>query len=182
MNKAIQNSPLAVIYAPLGKTDRRALSEAWYSALHLQTRQDLGAQTRRRVGKSYERRSGVRVRGDQPFEGRSRISTTPSGRTMEAGIRQNPGCERRASRLTVARKIERLAHASQGCNQSATLTLEGDHGRVHIVIRVIARQVRVIAVCAPKARDIVRDALLQARCALARNGMALDATLQSAAS
>lgn len=182
MHKAIQNSSLAVIGAPVANADRRALSEAWYAALHVQTTPEGGPAKGRHAGKPSGRQFGARLRTENALEGRGRITSASCKRTVQARIRQVPGWERTAPRATLARKIERLVLGPQRPNYSATLTLDGDRGRVHIVIRVLASGVRIIAVCAPKAREVVREALLQARYALARNGVALDATLQSLAS
>ncbi len=181
MNKAIQNSPLAVIGAPVANADRRSLSEAWYSALHLQTTQEGGPAKGRHARKPSGRQFGAALR-TEALDGRGRITAASFKRTVQARIQQVPECERTASRATLARKIERLVLGPQRRKHSATLTLDGDRGRVHIVIRVLSSGVRIIAVCAPKAREVVREALLQARYALARNGVALDATLQSLAS
>ncbi|MBC5829067.1 MAG: hypothetical protein GIW98_02610 [Candidatus Eremiobacteraeota bacterium] len=182
MNKAVQNSPFAVLCAPFVHADRRALSQAWYSALHLQTKEQRDPRKVSQVRNPCDLHSNVRVRIEQRSEGWARTSAASSRIIAKAQIRQTAGCERRASRSTLARKIERLLVAPQTGSHSATLALDGDHGRVHIVVRAQGSQVRIIAVCAPKARQIVQAALMQARYALARTGVALDATLQSAAS
>ncbi len=182
MNKTVRNPPFAVVCAPLVHADRRALSQAWYSALHLQTKEQRDPQKVRQALNFCDLHSNVRVRADQRPEGWARTSIASSRTSAKAQIRQTVGCERRASRSTLARKIERLLVAPHTGSHSATLALDGNHGRVHIVVRAQGSQVRIIAVCAPKARQMVHAALAQARYALARTGVALDATLQSVAS
>ncbi len=182
MNKAIHEAPLAVVCTPLAKVDRRALSQAWYSALHLQTKDEARSRQALQAANPSELRPYSRAHADRAAEGLARMTATSRKSTTRSQPRQTPAFERRKPPSEVARKIERLLRSSHDGSRSGTLALEGDHGRVHIVIRLQGSHVRIIAVCAPQARELVRAALAEARYALAGTGVSLVATLQSEAS
>lgn len=88
--------------------------------------------------------------------------------------------ERRAPRSPLARKIERAFLKPHSGVRKGSFTFEGEHGRVHVVLHSRGTQLKLVAICPPKARSHVCAALAQARYALALRGIDLDADARSA--
>lgn len=87
--------------------------------------------------------------------------------------------ERRSARLALARKIERAFLHPRAAMRKGTFDVEGPHGRVRVLLHSRGSQMRLVAICSPKAKAQVAAALAQARYALAARGIDLDAQLQS---
>ncbi len=181
MSEAIENTSLAVLSAPLAYKDRRAISQAWYSALHVHTKDE-----RKFVntpGSPYiSPERAPRTALAQIGEGNGPMRAGASSKRARAQTHLPANTERRALRSSLARKIEQAFRSPESPTHTATFALQGTDGRVHITLRSEGSRIRLIAVCAPKAREIVGVALAQARYALASNGVGLDATLELAAS
>ena len=172
----------SILTAPLAAIDRRALSQAWYSALHLarEARAAVPEEARRRLTPSR----GETTR--QPRHGVSSpycnvASTTASGASGTA--RPAPeACERRAVRSPLARRIERTFLDPARPARRATFTLEGmcdgRRARVHVALRSGESGMHLVAVCSPSLRTGVARALDQARYALAARGIRLTGVVQ----
>jgi hypothetical protein len=170
-----QQLQASILTAPLPEIDRRALSQAWYSALHLaRTHQDAAAPPRRtkklpvpagcrlpafpRVVNSQRVRSGVTV--SQSYSKRSPVFAAADSR--------------RESRVALARKIEHAFLAPRGSIARSALTLAHGEARVHLVLQSSGERMRLIAICRPADRETVARALAQVRFALAARGRRLE--------
>ncbi|MHB8141017.1 MAG: hypothetical protein ACYDHD_07190 [Vulcanimicrobiaceae bacterium] len=168
-----------VLTAPLAATDRRTLSQAWYSALHVQRgAMPVEAATSREQGPaSPSRRLPQRV----PLRCAQTHVASPVGAvalTRDADVHGEGIVDRRAARLRLAQAIERTFGGRQRRVRRATLKLDGSLGRIHVVLDVRGPCARLVALCAPNARREVASALEQARYALAGRGMTLDVRTQ----
>ncbi len=184
---------VAVLATELPATDRRALSQAWYSALHLAEPPPRGASARPTphapaqlaaargaASEAHDRDSGATARGNAARDTGGRRGDNARRHdgarhdllaTREAGApRDALARERRAPKSELARRIERgLADRSRGVPASFAVAAAG--GRVRILVRSDGARTRVVAVCAPPLRERVERALAQARFALAARGL-----------
>lgn len=167
----------SVLTAPVAALDRRALSQAWYSALY---GSGSGAQTAvkmcaapaapQRAGKPSTRNTQTPAQvAPNPLRAKSAPST--------AALQLNPS-ERRAPRTPLARKMERAFIRHRSEHHRAAFTVEGAHGRVRVLLQTRGGQLRIVAICPAKARSHVAAALAQARYALAARGIVLDAQMR----
>lgn len=160
---------LSVLSAPLPNCDRRALSQAWYSALHAHRNDEVAlARTRTATSPSRLRRS--------PAAGSEK---TGAGRAVRAcGTRSSArGAaerlpERRAARSALARRIVQRFLRAQAPLKSAAFTL-GEGGRVRVMLRGGESCWRIVAICPAASAAAVKTALAQARFELAARGIAL---------
>ena len=170
----------SVLTAPVASLDRRALSQAWYSALYGSARGNAGANTPPQV----QAQTGT---GAQPHGHATTVGPNPRRALLAQGTGKKAyvqpegmPADRRAPRSTLARKIERVLLKPHTGAQKRSFTVEGAHGRVHVLLQSRGAQLQLIAICPPKARAQVCAALAQARYALALRGIDLDAAARSA--
>jgi len=161
-----------VLTAPLAEIDRRALSQAWYSALHLASA-SAGSRPARVAPSAQSARSHKNPSAAAIRASRARVASNP--RVVRAN-RERPVCQvaadRRSPRSQLARGIERVAARPLASARAASFAVRGPHGRVQILLRSQGGRTHLIAVCTPEARVDVARALEQARYALARGGIA----------
>lgn len=169
----------SVLTAPVASLDRRALSQAWYSAL-------FGAAGRagEKTPLPGQAQTTTRTQADlhaaiAPLDAPGAVPGHASGATAERPPQGMPA-DRRAPRSTLARKIERVLLKPHSGARKRSFTVEGEHGRVHVLLQSRGTQLKLIAICPPKARAHVSAALAQARYALALRGIELDADARSA--
>lgn len=170
-----QQIGFSILTAPLAAIDRRELSQAWYSALHLAHHSPLAAKTARLKNRLPEepaqRTNTPAIPLTQPARGTMPSAVLARTQTARGSSIEN---ERRGMRSTLARKIERtFLHPSAPATR-ATFSIGTTGERVHIALQTNAKGVRLVAVCAPRVRARVARALAQARYALARHGIVLD--------
>lgn len=170
----------SVLTAPVASLDRRALSQAWYSALYGAGRGNGGENTSLQVRPHTAAAS-------QPHCHDATAGVDPRRAALAHGTgakahRQPEGmpADRRAPRSKLARKIERVLLKPHTGAQKRSFTIEGKHGRVHVLLQSRGTQLKLVAICPPKARAHVSAALAQARYALALRGIDLDADARSA--
>lgn len=170
----------SVLTAPVAALDRRTLSQAWYSALYggaAPANALKGAIPAAQEAQRPVVRAGT-ARHERPERTPSRLGGTARAAQRVQAV---PG-DRRAPRSALARKIERAILRPRSAAQKASFTIEGDQGRVHILLHTHGTQIKLVAICPPKARAYVAAALAQARYALASRGIELDAQTRGAAS
>lgn len=166
----------SVLSAPVASLDRRTLSQAWYSALY-------GAGERSRVAgraSALETARGHNACPKPPALAQANgLRTSPRSQTplraptgASAGV--PPECERRAPHSILARKIERTFLQPKNPARKASFSLEGEHGRVHVILQSHGSRTKLVAVCSPGARAHVAQALAHARYALALRGVELE--------
>ncbi|HEV2741180.1 MAG TPA: hypothetical protein VGU66_21655 [Candidatus Elarobacter sp.] len=172
---------VAVVATQLADTDRRALSQAWYSALHLAERPPGarhaplasapppanadGARRARNPHDAPPRRSIESARG--AGDAARNAAARPAGEIA--------GPERRAVKTELARRIERRLALRPPRGATASFAVHGAGGRVHVVVRSDGGRTRVVAVCAAPLRERVERALAHARFALAGRGVRAEA-------
>jgi hypothetical protein len=148
---------LAVVAAPLPAADRRGLSQAWYSALHLA---------------EGDVRRTPSPRGPAPA-----VTVPRAAATSVASASPAPPGDRRDPPSRLARTIVRAVQARSG--PTASTVVASEHGRVHLVVRVDGRRTRIVALCSEADRVAVERALGSARYALARTGALLDVAVRT---
>ena len=170
-----QTTGVAILATHLAITDRRALSQAWYSALHVAEHAPAAAVPRARVARGTPQSAAVRpapvARG---AAGRGAVAPNGAQLHRATSARCNgPAAfapERRAPQTELARRIERgLARRVRGAPASFAVSVAG--GRVQLLVRSDGARTRVVAVCAPNVRERVDRALAHARFALAAAGL-----------
>jgi hypothetical protein len=184
-----QTTGVAVLTTELPATDRRALSQAWYSALHL-AEQPPRARSAQSAPLAPAQLTAIHgAASEANGRGRDAGATARGNADRDAGTRRDNGArrdilahrdagaphaalarERRAPKSELARRIERaLADRPRSVPASFAVTAAG--GRVRILVRSDGARTRVVAVCAPPLRERVERALAQARFALAARGL-----------
>ena len=172
MNDA--SSKIEIIQSRLPYTDRRALSEAWFSALHLASD---GAPAR-----SVPERRGVAC-GPARAEQAAHAGTIARGRAVTGVAAPFTGGRRMhaspvassdaAERLRPARKATspHVLAATRGYPPFRTsLTIGLGKGRVQLLLRREGATLHVIALCRPQAVETVRRALALADAHLRMRG------------
>ena len=175
-----QQLGFSILTAPLAAIDRRALSQAWYSALHIartnqphQTSPDSRARVPARLRTVH--RSASPERSQLTRDG---TGVAVRSATSKAGAFAAP--ERRALRSPLARRIERAFLNPVARPKRGTFTIEGTAARVHVALQTTAAGVRIVAVCPASLQDRVARALDEARYALAARGIALQSDVSEA--
>ena len=160
-----QQLQTCIVTAPFVQVDRGALSQAWYSALHLARRRALQAlpPAHPKSLPAPARRAALavaeRLRGDRAVASASspRRSTPQRSRAL-----LSPN-DRRALPASLARRIARAFFAPRSLPMRSTLTLGRGEGRVHVILQNSGGRMRLIAICRPADREVVIRALAQAR-------------------
>jgi hypothetical protein len=169
-----------VLTAPIAEVDRRTLSQAWYSALHLRGAADAGqpAARRQNVVPFQPRTSTLApvLASLGRSDARSAVSSTQERAIRKPHIGETISVERRTAQSVLARRIERTLLRQP--MRHATFTLQGENGRVHLSVRSQGERVHLVAVCSPNAREDVAKALQQVRFTFARRGIVFDGSLR----
>ena len=162
-------SKIAVIETRLPYTDRRALSEAWFSALHLAHDAPSDAHSAQLASAGI---SGVTnsanesARNARPIAAMSRRE--PARSVAQAARRAaHAGLDTPARRATDAARTAAATRAFQRARSYApfrtSITLDGANGtRVHLIVRRVGSTLHVVALCPPAVEQLVRKALASA--------------------
>lgn len=171
----------SILTAPIASIDRRALSQAWYSALGFA--RDRPACSPMKRHPTVTARGRIAARATQGDDGARVCSASPPrhGCASESRRVYRSACERRAPRSVLARRIERVFLQPARKTVRTTLAIDGRNGRVHLSLQEGAGGLRLVAVCPPGARAIVARALQEVRFALAARGIALQAAIGGSA-
>jgi hypothetical protein len=168
---------VAVVATQLPSIDRRALSQAWFSALHLAQPAPCATAARARTpiaaGAGANGRAGAAVPPHiRPGPGLAANRSAPAKR----GDLTPPAVERRSPAGELARRIERgvLRHAARGAQRNTSVAIDAGDGRIAILIRTEGSRTRIVALCSPPLRERVDRALAHARFALAGAGLRLE--------
>jgi hypothetical protein len=170
---------VAVVATHLAGIDRRALSQAWYSALHLAER---AAPARRGASAAPSPGAAAKVRGgcrDESGRGapvaapRAVREPHPAPFSGRSGAHLT-SAERRAPRCELARRIEHGVARRRTIDGGVAFAVRTGGARVHVLVRCCGARTRIVAVCSPPLRERVERALAQARFALAGRGAAAE--------
>jgi hypothetical protein len=172
----------SVLSAPLAALDRRAISQAWYSALHLAGNRSPASTPMASQGSGLVA-SAVHMKQAPPAE----HGATGSQAQVRAQERHHVASrvdatqpDRRVLRSPLARKIETAFLRPTKPLHRATFTIGGE-SRVHISIQNSGFGMSLVAVCAPAVRGTVAKALDEARYALAARGISIGVSLSAGA-
>jgi len=168
-----QELNVCVLTAPLAAIDRRALSQAWYSALHCHSgtsSDSVPTPKGKRLalasnGGATPAAQRERQRAEFINEGHKKVAKDRKRWSVAVA-----GNDRRARRSPLAQRIERKCLDPGFGLRRATFSSGGK--RVHVMVQASQGRVRLVAVCAPSLRKKVAQALAQARFALASRGVA----------
>jgi hypothetical protein len=164
---------VAVVATHLAGTDRRALSQAWYSALHLAERPPAAMHAPSAAESFRAAPSGTRNPSAAARQLANDTAREARRTARGATVRHDPhaaGAERRIPKTELARRIER-ALTRRLPHTAASFAVRGGGGRVALIVRTDGAFTRIVAVCAPPLRERVERALAQARFALAARGV-----------
>jgi len=173
---------ISVLTAPVAAFDRRALSQAWYSALYGDRgmAQPAAEAAKQQKPEARAHTSCAKSADDKPAPPIKKH--VPAASAAAKSFRGRGGeTERRAPRSELARKIERTFLHPRCASRNAAFALDGEHGRVQVLLRSQGSRLKVVAVCAPRARTQVARALEQARYTLALRGIAVEAEMREQA-
>lgn len=171
----------SILSAPLAAIDRRALSQAWYSALNLVRRGSPNAAPLAAAHATAPSPAAMgNIRNVAVPEFRSAMSSTTrvapartSGKRAagEGGM----GVDRRAPRSALARNLERAFLHPRRPPERSTFAVGDGAARVHVVLQQGKDgRLALVAICAPAQKAAVARALAHARFALASRGIPLD--------
>jgi hypothetical protein len=167
---------VAVVATRLPDIDRRALSQAWFSALHLAE-----PPAGRGAPPPHTATGAPRIAG--PKRTNTSAAPSPAGAPVraQAGSSRSastpqPQTERRRSGGELARRIERaiVKHVARGPQRGAAIAIDAGDGRVHLLVRTDRATTRIVALCSPQLRERVDRALAHARFVLAASGTRLE--------
>ena len=161
---------IAVIAMQLARTDPRALSQAWYDALHLAQPAAPAAAPAPRVRSSPSARPRRDARQQSDARTAPKTPAVPHRRLAGAA----PQTIARDADVTVHRVARTIACALHAPRRYAQTIALGT-ARVRLLVRNDAGVTRVVALCAPADREHVARALAGVRVALAGAGVTLAA-------
>jgi hypothetical protein len=165
---------VSILAAPLAAIDRRALSQAWYSALRLARDQRPAPRTRGRDSRCEQVRKRAGIEVVLP----GRVCSWAPARASLAGLESRPitchdaagrFADRRVPHSPLANRIENVLFDPRSQAKRASFTV--GRGRVHVFLQSKGDRVALVALCSPALRGIVARALAQARYALAARGI-----------
>lgn len=167
---------MSIIAAPLAAIDRRALSQAWYSALHLAHENSKRAQTppkpplvstvvttRRASRETSTTRHFVTPSCSMPARRAERVLLGDN----RASTEPRPGRER----PPLARAIGNAFFNPGSTVKRATFSLSDENGRVHVVLQTKGSRGTLVALCPPQMHDVVARELSRARLVLRARGL-----------
>jgi hypothetical protein len=170
---------VSVVAAPLAAIDPRALSQAWYSALHLA--RERSAQTPQSRATSRE----PQLPHAPPLKTEA-ASREPHGAMLPC--RERAGSAVRCvtseplvhrTRATFTRRIEFALTRRSGPPARAAFVVVDGSKRALIVLQTRGATTHVVAICAPAHRQAIALALSQARAALAARGIAFRSRIEA---
>jgi hypothetical protein len=174
---------ISVIAARLPYTDRRALSEAWFSALHLASDGVLHAQPpERRAGAAHRPRDLSRGPGAQSAAPPAPLQR-PAAQRPAAPVRGRDGAALARDdaprdvrpRSADTRDVFARARSYPSFRTALTFGVAGE--RVALLLRREGPTLHVVALCRPAVAGIVRRALAGADAALRIRGESIRATV-----
>jgi hypothetical protein len=168
---------ISVLAAPLAAIDRRGLSQAWYSALHLARDASPAPRGASCLAEAKKHANAALAPAAEAPRRALVVATQRQGGTRSSGARSAGTVERRSPRSPLARRIERAFLDPRVRATLATFATGTGDARVVVTMHGSGERVALVALCAPHARRAVARALDQARFALAARGIALHARL-----
>lgn len=174
-----QHLQFSVLCAPIASFDRRALSQAWYSALYGSRQPDSPSseKTVAQAAPGYKRAATLESQALAPQHRRGCAATGVAARA--AAPPRGSEVERRTARSPLARQIASRVRGAHACAQKASVTIAGEEFRVRILLQPQGSRMKLIAICPARATGAVAAAVAQARYALAARGVRLDSSIRA---
>jgi hypothetical protein len=185
VNRTDESRTIAVVRTRLPYTDRRSLSQAWFSALHLS--EEASAPPPVRAGRALA--SAVPVSGRREMPGCNRGASgagrspacEPPFRGAARALPRGGGGEWMPARAVRARAPgdapPAVARRHAPLRTSLTVGVAGE--RVALLLRRDGATLHVIAVCRPAVENAVRHALALAAAQMREHGDAVRATVRA---
>jgi hypothetical protein len=173
-----QQLEVSILASPLAAIDRRVLSQAWYSALHLAhseravpatTGQRATMETRSLTKSASSTESRLLPRPAESDAPRRRPLRPPTSVTHQSLARI---ADRRV--VPLSQRIERRFAQSPVHVRRATFSMGRGAARVFVVLQTNGSVATLIALCRPEMRAVVARALAAARFALTTHGLVID--------
>jgi len=170
---------VAVVATRLPDTDRRALSQAWFSALHLAPA-GAGESSRPRpasvAGPSPATHRLANGATSRAHGGAGQPARVPAGGRREPVVTGPAAAPDRRRADALARRIERALARKQTAppQRCAAIAVKTADGRVHVLVQTDGSATRIVALCAPHLRERVDRALAAARYSLAMAGAPIE--------
>jgi len=179
VNEIAQRS-IAVVKMRLPYTDRRSLSQAWFSSLHLaEDRSSLSCGGQERKAPAVQACAAVARRGGPmaPVGGGASKARGSDAAVRHASMGGSEVTQRRYRTQSRIPLPASFAGARSYPPFATSLTVGLDGARVQLVLRRQADTLHVVALCAPGKVDLVRRALACARAHLRARGEVLHAAV-----
>jgi hypothetical protein len=171
---------VSVVAAPLAAIDSRALSQAWFSALHL---------ARERTTRNHQPNAALpetEQHGATSTKTRTASSSEPrrtmlpcrayGGAAIRGGTNEAPGHRVRAP---LAREVKfDAARRPKPPARAAFVVVDGSK-RALVVIQTRGAATHVVAICSPAHRQAVAVALSEVHASLAVRGIALQSRVEA---
>jgi hypothetical protein len=171
-----------VIAAPLAAIDRRALSQAWYSSLHMAEQRASHpagkAPAAQRFDRSLTIERPTRALPTQRVAKNAKTTSRPA--EAHGSMAREADAERRVSRSPLARTIERTFLHPQAGQRRATFCVGSQKTRVYVAMQRLRGTLHLVAIAPPAVRAEVARALDEARYSLAERGIAISVALAEA--
>jgi hypothetical protein len=159
-------SGVAVVATQLAQTDRRALSQAWYSALHLAHAEHAPPGAPRPAAPATSHAPLPQRVAASPAHGERAALRSPE-RAVRVPRAAPPIVERRGLPTDAMRRVERAVASIARSPRRPSRTVAIDGGRVTVLVRTDPDATRIVALCREPLRATVERALARARFALA---------------
>ncbi|HXM06288.1 MAG TPA: hypothetical protein VN936_02430 [Candidatus Acidoferrum sp.] len=170
---------VSVLAAPLAAIDPRALSQAWYSALHLARERPTQTPQSRATSGEPQRLGAAPAKTEVASREPHRAMQPCRARAGSAarGVTGEPLAHR--ARATFTRRIELAPARRSGPSGRAAFVVVDGSKRALIVLQTRGATTHVVAICAPAHRQAVAFALSQVRAALAARGLAFRSRIEA---
>jgi hypothetical protein len=169
---------VSVVAAPLAAIDPRALSQAWYSALHLARRRGNGSPRVRRAEARSQAQTAPQPPRSANVQTQNALSVSHVRRMAPARASTGESTVRRVQ-SGFARRLATALTRRSGIVKRATFVVADGSKRALIVLQTRGNATHVVAICAPAQREAVARALLQARASLCARGIALHSRVET---
>jgi hypothetical protein len=151
--------PRSPLDARLPLPDRRSLSEAWYSALHVAERERPGF-TRARGGFAATRNESLAAAHGKARAPQEALAIRPAAGARAGSPRVAVDAAGRLARSGRTMPVLRNAPARCAVPARSRFTITVGGARVHVLLKRTGGGVRVVAICAGSVERAVRRALV----------------------
>ncbi|MBC5811045.1 MAG: hypothetical protein GIW95_09395 [Candidatus Eremiobacteraeota bacterium] len=172
-----QHSGLAVVRARLPYVDRRSLSQAWFSSLHLAGAAPQSRQTRRSPSADAREPASQRAAAR-----RGAALHAPADRCAPAGVRGRAAGTQLEESHALARRSPRartLVRLPASAPARATFSIKLGTARIHVAMRRSGSTLHVVTLCSARHLEAVKAALERLAHELAAQGSLLQASVRA---